>query len=164
VSHQTEPAAVRPEIASGDGYDHPTGRSVLWVSRAIGYLVYAYLLFVETILFLGFFLLLAGANPSSPFVEWVYRSLDRVMEPFRGIFTPIQLGMTGGNEVESIFETSVLFAMIIYGIVAMVIHALIGWLSTRMADLDRASRERRIRAYAERGAAGGAPPHGTSAP
>ena len=110
-------------------------RVILWGSRALSYLLYAYILFVEVILFLGFFLLLFGANPSAGFTEWVYRSLDRAMEPFRGIFTPIELGTTAGN-VESIFETSVLFAMIVYGVIGLVVHAFITWLSTRLYRLD----------------------------
>ncbi len=110
-------------------------RVILWGSRALSYLLYAYILFVEVILFLGFFLLLFGANTSAGFTEWVYRSLDRAMEPFRGIFTPIELGTTAGN-VESIFETSVLFAMIVYGVIGLVVHAFITWLSTRLYRLD----------------------------
>jgi len=97
--------------------------------------LYAYLVVVEIILFLGFFLLLFGANPSAGFTQWVYRSLDRAMEPFRGIFTPIELGTTAGN-VESIFETSVLFAMIVYGIIGIAVHGIISWLSNRMYRLD----------------------------
>jgi hypothetical protein len=61
---------------------------------------------VQIILIIGFFLLLFGANPSAGFTQWAYRNLDRVMEPFRGIFTPIQLGTTSGN-VEAVFDCSV---------------------------------------------------------
>ena len=111
-------------------------RALLWGSRALSYLVYVYLLAVEIILFLGFFLLLFGANPNAGFTEWVYRSLDRAMEPFRGIFTPIELGTTGGNDIPSVFETSILFAMIIYGIVAIVVHAGIMWLTGRLNRLE----------------------------
>ena len=100
-------------------------RIVLWFSRAITFLIYLYVLFVEVILLMGFLLLLGGANPSSPFVEWVYRSLDRAMRPFRGIFASIELGITG-NDVPSIFDTSVLFAMIMYGILAIAISTLLG--------------------------------------
>jgi hypothetical protein len=113
-----------------------TRRVLLWMSRALSYFVYAYLVVVEIILFMGFFLLLFGANPSASFTDWVYRSLDRAMEPFRGIFTPIELGTTAGNDVQSVFETSVLFAMIVYGIVAIAVHALITWLSNRMYRLE----------------------------
>ncbi len=61
-------------------------QTIMWISRAVTFLIYLYVLFVEIILLLGFLLLLGGANPSSSFVEWVYRSLDRAMKPFRGIF------------------------------------------------------------------------------
>jgi uncharacterized protein YggT (Ycf19 family) len=102
-----------------DGHLHPTRRAILLLARALTWLGCAYVLFVEVILSIGFFLLLFGSNPTSSFVDWIYRSLDRVMEPFRGIFTPIQLGTTAGNQVESIFETSVLFAMVAYGILGL---------------------------------------------
>ena len=62
-------------------------RVVLLIAKAVSYLVYAYLIVVEIILLLGFVLLLFGANPSVGFTEWVYRNLDRVMSPFRGIFS-----------------------------------------------------------------------------
>ena len=103
-------------------------KAVVWVVRALSYLVYFYLIVVEIVLFIGFFLLLFGANPSAGFTQWAYRNLDRVMAPFRGIFTPIELGTTSAD-VQATFDTSVLFAMIIYGIVALVLNAFIGWLS-----------------------------------
>jgi hypothetical protein len=125
---------------------------IVWITRAISYLIYFYLIAVEIILFIGFFLLLFGANPTAGFTEWAYRNLDRVMEPFRGIFTPIQLGTTSGN-VESVFETSVLFAMIIYGIIAIVLSALISWLSGRLRYLEAAEAEAELRAAEEAQAA-----------
>jgi len=119
-------------------------RVVLLIARAVGYLVYAYLIVVEIILLLGFVLLLFGANPSAGFTEWSYRNLDRVMSPFRGIFTPIELGATGGD-VQAVFDTSVLFAMIVYGIVALALSALIAWLSGRIHQIDDAETELRRR-------------------
>lgn len=126
---------------------HPVRRAGFLAAKVVSYFVYFYVLFVEIILGLGFLLLLAGANPSSSFVEWIYRSLDRAMEPFRGIFTPIELGLTGGNQVESVFETSVLFAMIIYGILAVVIQALVSWTSGHLNRLDDEDREYQRRQY-----------------
>ena len=113
-----------------------TLRVVVLAARGVSYLVYAYVLVVEIILGLGFFLLLFGANRSAGFTEWVYRSLDRAMEPFRGIFTPIELGTTAGNDVSSVFETSVVFAMVIYGLVAIAVRALVSWLTYRLKRLD----------------------------
>jgi hypothetical protein len=117
-----------------------TRKLIVWVARAIGYLVYVYLVVVEVILVLGFFLLLFGANPTAGFTQWVYRNLDRIMEPFRGMFTPIELGTTSGN-VPSIVETSVLFAMIVYALAVIAISALTSWLTGRMRDLDAAEAE-----------------------
>lgn len=119
---------------------HPEKRASFWVARALSYVVYGYVVVTEVILGLGFTLLLFGANPEPSFVQWVYRSLDRAMEPFRGIFTPIDLGTTG-NQVESVLDTSVLFAMIVYAIVAFAARALIDWLTLRIARLDHEERE-----------------------
>jgi hypothetical protein len=115
-------------------------KAIVWVVRALSYLVYFYLIVVEIILFIGFFLLLFGANPSAGFTQWAYRNLDRVMAPFRGIFTPIQLGTTSAD-VQATFDTSVLFAMIIYGIVALIMSAFIGWLSGRLSPIYAAEAE-----------------------
>ncbi|HSL74062.1 MAG TPA: hypothetical protein VK853_06330 [Ilumatobacteraceae bacterium] len=120
-------------------------RAIVWIARAVSYLVYFYLLVVEIILLMGFVLLLFGASPTAGFTQWVYRNLDRVMAPFRGIFTPIELGTTS-NDVPAIFETSVLFAMIVYGIVALVFGAIIAWLSDRLGQFDEVDAELRRQA------------------
>jgi len=123
-----------------DSTQHPMRRALLWVARAITWLLYAYIIIVEIILLLGFVLLLGGADPSSSFVQWAYRNLDRVMKPFRGIFEPIELGTTSGD-VPAVVETSVLFAMIVYGILLLVVSALMQWLQGRVAKLDREDAE-----------------------
>ena len=117
-------------------------KAFLWIARAISYLVYFYLIVVEIILLIGFFLLLFGANPTAGFTQWAYRNLDRVMDPFRGIFSPIDLGTTG-NDVQATFDTSVLFAMIIYGILALILGAFIGWLSNRLHQIHDAEEYNR---------------------
>ena len=128
-------------------------KGVLWGAKILSYFVYVYLIVVEIVLAIGFVLLLFGANQSAGFTQWAYRNLDRVMAPFRGIFTPIELGTTTGD-VQAVFDTSVLFAMIIYGILALVFSWLIGWLTDRLWRLDalEADAERR-RAEEERLAA-----------
>ncbi len=134
--------------------DHKdTGRETLRViafgARVLSYLVYFYLLVVEVILAVGFVLKLFGANPTSGFVEWWYRNLDRVMEPFDGIFDPIEIGHTA-SDVPAEFETAVLFAMIIYGILALVLHAIIAWLTHKIQRIDREAEAERQRAQYER--------------
>lgn len=149
----TDPYAVAdtaPPQEPEPHYMRSTGRVAALAARFIGYLAYIYIMFVEVILFLGFFLLLFGANPSSGFVEWAYRNLDRAMKPFRGIFTPIELGTTNGNQIESVFDTSVLFAMIIYGIIGLLIHSLIQWLTYKVRSIERQEKNEQAAYEAER--------------
>ncbi|WP_322938236.1 hypothetical protein [Nocardioides bizhenqiangii] len=131
-----------PSAPSLDTLTAPVGHerhAVLWGARALAYLLYVYVILTETVLVLGFVLLLLGANPDPPFVQWAYRSLDRAMEPFRGILTSIELG-DGGNQVEAVLDTSVLFATVVYGFAAWLIHTLIVWLSRRTEGFDRLDR------------------------
>lgn len=102
----------------------------VWLARGVAYLVYAYVLVTEFILLQGFLLKLLGANPGSSYVDWAYRSLDRVMSPFRGIFESVELD---GNAV---LDTSIVFAMVIYGIIAVVVRALLDWLTYRLHALE----------------------------
>jgi uncharacterized protein YggT (Ycf19 family) len=124
--------------------------TIVRIARILTYLVYAFVLITLVILLLGFFLLLFGANPDAPFSEWVYRSLDRVMAPFRGIFESVELN---GN---SVLDTSVLFAMIVYGIAGIALSALIHWLTDKQLLL------RRKQAMAEAAEAASKPEERTS--
>jgi uncharacterized protein YggT (Ycf19 family) len=103
-----------------------TSLNIVRAARALTYLVYAFTIIALVILVLGFFLLLFGANPEAGFAEWVYRSLDRVMAPFRGIFESVELNG------DSVLDTSVLFAMIIYGIAGLFLNAAVDWLTERV--------------------------------
>jgi len=53
------------------------------------------------------------------------------MKPFRGLFEPVDLS---GN---SVLDTSVLFAMIVYGIFALALRTLIDWLTYRIVLVQR---------------------------
>ena len=105
------------------------------VARVLTYLVYAYVMVALILLLLGFFLLLFGANPDAPFAEWLYRGLRRVMAPFRGLFEPIPL------DGRSVLDVSILFAMIVYAIVALALQALIEWLTARILAMRYATRD-----------------------
>ena len=97
--------------------------AVTRIARALTYLVYAFVIAALIILLLGFFLKLFGANPDAPFAEWLYRGLRRVMAPFRGLFEPVAL------DGRSVLDVSILFAMLVYGIVGLALHAFIEWLT-----------------------------------
>ena len=100
---------------------------MLGIARALLWLVWLWVVLDVVMLFLAFLLRLFGANPNAGFTEWVYRSVQRAMAPFRGIFEPIPL------TDQSVLDTSLLFAMIVYGIVALFLHAGVDWLSRWMA-------------------------------
>jgi hypothetical protein len=102
------------------------GTGLIRAARFLTYLVYAFVLVALTILAFGFFLLLFGANPDASFAEWIYRSLARVMAPFRGIFEPVPL------DGDSVLDPSILFAMIVYGLAGLLLSALIDWLTQRL--------------------------------
>jgi uncharacterized protein YggT (Ycf19 family) len=100
--------------------------AVARLARALTYLVYGFVLVALVLLLLGFFLLLFGANPDAPFAEWVYRGLGRVMAPFRGLFEPVPM------DGRSVLDVSILFAMIVYGLAALALQAVIDWLTDRI--------------------------------
>jgi uncharacterized protein YggT (Ycf19 family) len=110
-----------------------TKLSVEKFGRALVYLVYFFVLVSLVILVFAFFLLLFGANPDASFTEWIYRAMDKVMAPFRGIFKPVNLNG------DSVLDTSVLFAMIVYGIVGLALRALIDWLTYRIGLIGNAA-------------------------
>jgi uncharacterized protein YggT (Ycf19 family) len=97
------------------------------IAKVLAWLVYVWVVIDLILLFLAFILRLFGANPDAGFTEWVYRSVQRAMAPFRGIFEPIAL------TDDSVLDTSLLFAMIIYGLVALFLRAGIDWLSAFVA-------------------------------
>src|SRR5215213_8716341 len=102
--------------------------TVATVSKALLWLVYAWVVVNIVLLFLAFILRLLGANPQAGFSEWVYDSVARSMAPFRGLFEPIVL------TDDSVLDTSLLFAMIVYAIVALFLSAAIDWVSRRLSD------------------------------
>ncbi len=93
------------------------------VAKVLLWVVYAWLVVNLVILALAFILQLFGASPSASFVEWVYRSASRTMAPLRGMFDPVPLSG------QSVLDTTLLFAMIIYGLAALALRAAIDWLT-----------------------------------
>ncbi|WP_114856050.1 YggT family protein [Brachybacterium sp. YJGR34] len=133
-------ASPSPEAPTAPEHVAPHRRTALVGARILGWAVYAYLVVTEVVLLLGFILLLFGANANAGFVQWAYRSLDRAMEPFRGIFSAIELGETG-NQVESVLDTSILFAMLVYGLLALAVRAGLDGLTGRLVRLDRMDQQ-----------------------
>ena len=100
---------------------------VYWISRAVIVFVYAFTIACIVILAMAFFLQLFNANTTAPFVDWVYRAARRIMQPFRGIFPSVE------GEQGSVFDVSMLFAMFMYGLLALAAHGLIDWIDRKIA-------------------------------
>ena len=124
--------------------------TALKVGRVLLWLVYLWVAITLVLLFLSFILELFGANPTAGFVDWVYRSTQRAMAPFRGIFEPVTLSD------KSVLDVSVLFAMIVYGFVALGLHLAIEWLTRRLRT-EEARQDEQDRLAAQ--AAGSGPRH-----
>ena len=91
-------------------------------SQTGGYIVYFIFGILEILLAFRFVLKLAGANPSSGFVDFIY-SLSRIFVlPFNGIF---HTSLAQGDVTTSVFEPSTLVALIVYALVAWGIVKLI---------------------------------------
>ena len=110
--------------------DKPSDTTLVFikVSRVITYLVYAYTLIAMIFLGLAFVLELFSANYATPFVKFVYNGSYDFLQPFRGIFPGHNVGETG------YFNSSALFAMLMYGLFAIALHALISYLTAKMAQ------------------------------
>ena len=113
-------------------------------AKVMTWLIYGYFVLAVAILVLAFFLLLFNASTDASFTQWVYRSGNRVLEPFRGIF-PSHTADNG-----SVIDFAVVFAIIAYGMLAMAFHALVEW-------LDRKIYEQRLKAWQLSQAAGPPP-------
>jgi uncharacterized protein YggT (Ycf19 family) len=105
---------------------HSGWLTVAKVAKVLLWLVYAWLIANLVLLVLAFILQLLGANPEAAFVEWVYRSVARTMAPFRGMFEPVPLSD------DSVIDTSLLFAAIIYSLAALFLRMAIDWVSERI--------------------------------
>ncbi len=100
----------------------------LTFAKVIVWIAYFFFLVATVILTLAFFLLLFNANPDAGFTQWVYRNASRVLEPFRGIFPSVQA------DSGSVVDFAVIFAIIIYGIMAMLVHSLAYWLDRKLVE------------------------------
>ena len=125
--------------------DRDSKRSILRIGKIVTAIVYAIFVTYIVILTLAFFLRLFGANPAADFAEWVYNAAARIMEPFRGIFPTTQISDT------AVFDASLLFAIIVYSILALAVHSLIAWFVGRLTELQRQAE--RDRYFAQVGAA-----------
>ncbi|MBX4201563.1 YggT family protein [Candidatus Saccharibacteria bacterium] len=99
---------------------------LLKVSRGVTYFAYFYAVVASVFLSIGFLLQLFGANPSAGFSQFIYKGAYEFLKPFRNIFPGHQVSDT------SYFNSAALFAIFIYFLVAVAIHSLIAYLTSKM--------------------------------
>jgi uncharacterized protein YggT (Ycf19 family) len=107
---------------------------VIKIVRALVWIVYAWVAITIVLLFLAFLLQLFGADPSAGFVEFVYRSTERAMAPFRGIFESVVLSDN------SVLDVSILFAIIVYSFVALGIGIALDWVTRKLVAAEHEAR------------------------
>jgi uncharacterized protein YggT (Ycf19 family) len=117
----------------------------LWLANLVVWSVYAVVFVAEIVLAFAFVLMLFAARTSAPFTRWIYRSERYVMGPFRGIFPVVR-------ENGSVLNFSILFAMMVYGLLALIIESVAEWLdaAVRRMQLDASIRQRQGQAMGTR--------------
>lgn len=113
---------------------------ILKLIRVVTWVLYVVVLFNVIMLAMAFFLRLAAANPDAGFAAWVYRSADRSMDPFRGLFPTRELTN------ESVLDLSLLFAAVVYLVVAFLLDALLRWIGRQVHGRERRITELRVAA------------------
>lgn len=112
----------------------------LTVGKVITWAMYVWVIFGIIVLGIRVFLLAFSANSGAPFVNFIYATSTRFLQPFRGIFPPRPIGETGYLDVAA------LFAMIIYGLLGWGFAALIHYIQNKIsayAALNAAAARRR---------------------
>jgi uncharacterized protein YggT (Ycf19 family) len=121
-------ATVPPPQATAPPPSHSVvnATNLIKVARWAVMFVYAIALIAIVLLTIAFFLKLFGASTTAPFTQWIYRSSDRFMQPFRGIFPAVEV------TDNSVLDVSLLFGMLMYTLFALLVHALVEWLDRKL--------------------------------
>lgn len=116
--------------ALGEGEDAPPHlvddraiESMITGAKILVAVVYLGAVVTFAMLAVGFLLMLFGASPEAPFVDWIYRNTAQAMKPFRGMFPVREI------DGRSVFDPSLLFAAALYGFMAIGLHAVVEYLS-----------------------------------
>jgi uncharacterized protein YggT (Ycf19 family) len=103
-----------------------------------------YLVFgiVEGLLLVRLLLKVLGTNPEAPFSSFIYGLTDFLMGPFKGMLPAIVSGKT-------IFEPSVLIAILVYALIAWVLAKVVEIAYSRSVVVAHRSSSRDIRPHSD---------------
>lgn len=96
-----------------------------------------FLVIVSFFLVLRFIFRLLSANPSTPFVSWIYDVSGTLISPFRGIFVnPIVSSING----QAIFDIVSVIALIFYALLVYFLISLVDAVTPDVEHEDHRSR------------------------
>ncbi len=104
----------------------------LKLGRWLVWFTFAFLIVAVIILLTAFIFQLTNANETASFVEWIYRSADRLDDPFRSIYPSVERGNG------SVIDFSLLFGVVFYGLFAIAVSALVHWIDGKILDTQEA--------------------------
>ena len=110
----------------------PRGRekfTALRFGRWLTWFVYLFFMLAVILLAIAFFLQLTNASEAASFTQWVYRATDRLLAPLRAIYPQVE------GENGSVLDFSILFAIIMYGLFALGVHAIVNWIDRKISVL-----------------------------
>jgi hypothetical protein len=89
-------------------------------------LVYAIGGFIEILIGLRFVFRLIGANPATPFVQWIYDWSRPFVAPFAGIFGQNTSTAAGPSDaLNGMFDWTALISLIIIGLIVGILGSLL---------------------------------------
>jgi cation transport ATPase len=91
-------------------------------NKKVRRIIYYVLGVLEVLFAFRFIFKVLGANPQSPFVDFLYSLTNLFIAPFAGIF---RTAKTTGIETQAVLEPSLIIAMIVYAAIAWGIVKLI---------------------------------------
>lgn len=119
-------AEYTKETVTTSGNTQGSGEKQASTSQTVGYLVYFLFGVLEVLLTFRLIFKLAGASHGSYFVDLIYGLTGIFILPFAGIF---RQATTTGVETTAVLEPATLVAMVVYGLLAWGIVALVRILS-----------------------------------
>ena len=151
MTSPTYDTAARELELRAEEAEHSPIPVFLKIGKVLVWIVYALAVATACLLIMAFLLRLAGANPGSAFVDWVYRNAELAMRPFRGIFPTHELGGA------AVVDLSLLFAALMYLIVALLVDIGLRWITNHLRRRELTAQS--LRAQADEAAAFAANQH-----
>jgi len=114
----------------------------LRIAQWVVWAVYALVVVNVILLVMAFVLRLFGASTDAEFTQWVYRSTEFAMRPFRGIFPSHEIGE------ESVLDLSLLFGALMYILLAVGLDAAVDALRRKAVRREQEAARARVEADA----------------